>query len=54
MTAPPDDRAQLIEAITRQVMATLAGAAGAPGPGAPGLDCATCSGGNQPRKRTCG
>ena len=28
MTAPPDDRAQLIEAITRQVMAGLAGAAG--------------------------
>ena len=25
MTAPPDDRAQLIEAITRQVMAGLAG-----------------------------
>jgi deoxyribose-phosphate aldolase len=45
MTAPPDDRAQLIEAITRQVMATLAGAAGPSVPGTPGLDCATCVGG---------
>ena len=42
MTAPPDDRAQLIEAITRQVLATLAGA---DGPGADGASCATCSGG---------
>ena len=42
MTAPPDDRAQLIEAITRQVLATLAGA---DGPGADGANCATCSGG---------
>jgi deoxyribose-phosphate aldolase len=44
MTAPPDDRAQLIDAITRQVMATLAG----PGAGFGGPDnlaCATCSGG---------
>jgi len=39
MTAPPDDRAQLIEAITRQVLATLAG------PGVDGANCATCSGG---------
>jgi deoxyribose-phosphate aldolase len=39
MTAPPDDRAQLIEAITRQVLATLAG------DGADGTNCATCSGG---------
>jgi deoxyribose-phosphate aldolase len=43
MTAPPDERSQLIEAITRQVMAGLA----APGSGAgpDGLDCATCVGG---------
>ncbi len=40
MTAPPDDRAQLIDAITRQVMASLAGTDGfAAG------QCATCSGG---------
>jgi deoxyribose-phosphate aldolase len=39
MTAPPDDRVQLIEAITRQVLATLAG------PGVDGANCATCSGG---------
>ncbi len=50
MTAPPDDRAQLIEAITRQVLASLsAGSAGLPGPaGADGFatgNCATCSGG---------
>jgi deoxyribose-phosphate aldolase len=52
MTAPPDDRALLIEAITRQVMAGLAGAAGSgagyglgTGPGPDGLNCATCSGG---------
>ena len=44
MTAPPDDRAQLIEAITRQVMATLAGAAG-PGDGSATGACANCSGG---------
>lgn len=36
MTAPPDDRAQLIEAITHQVLATLAG---------DGRDCGTCTGG---------
>jgi deoxyribose-phosphate aldolase len=42
MTAPPDDRVQLIEAITRQVMATLAGA---PGSGPDGTNCDTCSGG---------
>jgi deoxyribose-phosphate aldolase len=42
MTAPPDDRAQLIEAITRQVMATFAAA---DGPGPDGANCATCSGG---------
>jgi deoxyribose-phosphate aldolase len=43
MTAPPvDDRAQLIEAITRQVMASLAGA----GAAAATCDgCGTCSGG---------
>jgi deoxyribose-phosphate aldolase len=45
MTAPPDDRAQLIEAITRQVLATLAGPAGADGLGSDGTNCATCSGG---------
>ena len=47
MTAPPDDRAQLIEAITRQVMAGLAGTAGTAGPGSgpDGLNCATCVGG---------
>jgi deoxyribose-phosphate aldolase len=40
MTAPPsDDRAQLIEAITRQVMAALAGDGPATG------NCATCIGG---------
>jgi len=33
MTAPPDDRAQLIEAITRQVMAGLAGTTGTAGSG---------------------
>lgn len=39
MTAPPEDRTQLIEAITRQVMATLAGA------DPTGLgQCANCSG----------
>ncbi len=42
MTAPPEERLQLIEAITRQVMATLAGA---PGSGPDGINCATCSGG---------
>jgi deoxyribose-phosphate aldolase len=48
MTAPPDDRSQLIEAITRQVMAGLAGAAGFgadAGAGPDGLNCATCVGG---------
>lgn len=39
MTAPPDDRAQLIDAITRQVLATLAADA------APGGSCASCTGG---------
>lgn len=40
MTAPPDDRAQLIDAITRQVMASLTATDGfAAG------QCATCSGG---------
>ncbi len=40
MTAPPDDRAQLIDAITRQVMASLSATDGfASG------QCATCSGG---------
>jgi deoxyribose-phosphate aldolase len=42
MTAPPDDRAQLIEAITRQVMAALTA------PGSDGFttgNCATCTGG---------
>ena len=33
MTAPPDDRAQLIEAITRQVMASLTAPGGFGGPG---------------------
>jgi deoxyribose-phosphate aldolase len=42
MTAPPDDRAQLIEAITRQVLATLGGP---DGPGPDGSRCATCTGG---------
>ena len=42
MTAPPvDDRAQLIEAITRQVMAALGGAAGS---SATCDGCGTCSG----------
>jgi deoxyribose-phosphate aldolase len=42
MTAPPDDRAQLIEAITRHVMTALA----APGPdGFSTGNCATCTGG---------
>jgi len=36
MTAPPEDRAQLIDTITRQVLATFAG---------DGRDCTTCSGG---------
>ena len=48
MTAPPDDRAQLIEAITRQVMAGLVGAAGGGFTTADGFatgNCATCSGG---------
>jgi deoxyribose-phosphate aldolase len=50
MTAPPDDRAQLIEAITRQVMAALSASTPAGFPGASGLpgdgrDCGTCSGG---------
>lgn len=40
MTAPPDDRAQLIEAITRQVMAALAASA----PDGPKPDCSTCAG----------
>jgi deoxyribose-phosphate aldolase len=40
MTAPPHDRAQLIDAITRQVMASLVGADGS----ATG-QCATCTGG---------
>ena len=44
MTAPPDDRSQLIESITRQVMASLTGAAGAADGSATG-SCATCSGG---------
>jgi deoxyribose-phosphate aldolase len=44
MTAPPDDRAQLIEAITRQVMASLAAAAPA-GDGSATGSCATCTGG---------
>ena len=39
MTAPPDERAQLIEAITRQVLAD----ARRPGTGAP--TCVTCAGG---------
>jgi deoxyribose-phosphate aldolase len=41
MTAPPEDRTQLIEAITRQVMAGLA----AGGDGFAAGSCATCSGG---------
>ena len=40
MTAPTDDRALLIEAITREVMATLAGTGGAACDGCGG----TCSG----------
>ncbi len=36
MTAPPDDRAQLIDAITSQVLAMFAG---------DGRDCGSCSGG---------
>jgi deoxyribose-phosphate aldolase len=44
MTAPPDDRAQLIEAITRQVMASLAAATPA-GDGFATGNCATCTGG---------
>ena len=47
MTAPPDDRAQLIEAITRQVMAALAASGGRcrPRPGPRSAHCATCVGG---------
>jgi deoxyribose-phosphate aldolase len=48
MTAPPEDRAQLIESITRQVMASLAagpGALGLPGGGPGGEACANCVGG---------
>lgn len=47
MTAPPDDRAQLIEAITRQVMAALSGTGSGAGPGEPGWSgaCANCTGG---------
>jgi deoxyribose-phosphate aldolase len=45
MTAPPDDRAQLIEAITRQVMAALAASAPSSLDPAAAGSCATCTGG---------
>jgi deoxyribose-phosphate aldolase len=41
MTAPPDDRAQLIDAITRQVMTVLASTSDGFATG----NCATCTGG---------
>jgi deoxyribose-phosphate aldolase len=45
MTAPPDDRAQLIEAITRQVMASLSATSPFGGDGSATGSCATCTGG---------